>query len=158
MTIQHPAPHDRFLRSQATDTSHYESFDIDHVHSKFEAVDKDIAQRLGKAISRRRQYFRYRELHHAKLAYGLDGKEDDAPHTVASSLPKHLKQDNKAPTRAIFEDHQSDAGLSETSYATTVVDAKHRRIPPMPKKAADGPFECPFCHMIISVTNRVSWK
>ncbi|KAH7323008.1 hypothetical protein B0I35DRAFT_192058 [Stachybotrys elegans] len=158
MTIQHPAPHDRYLRYQTTDKSHHEHWDIQHVRSKFDKIDDEIAERLGRAISRRRQYFQYRESHHEKLAFGLDGNEDDAPHTVASSLPEHLKQEKEASARVVLEDDRSDTGYSETSYATTAVDTKQRRIPPMPKAAFDGPFECPFCHMIIKVDNRVAWK
>lgn len=165
ITIRNPAPHDRFMQSQFTDTSHYEPFDIQHVRSKFHSIDPKLAERLGKAISRRRQYFKYRMAHHTKLSYGLDNHNladtEDPPHTIASSLPEHLKdilESNQTRDASAFKDDRSDTGFSETSYATSMAANEQRRIPPLPEEASRGPFECPFCYTIISVTNRRAWK
>ncbi|GJN66311.1 hypothetical protein PLICBS_000328 [Purpureocillium lilacinum] len=87
--IRNPAPHDRFAASHFTDTSHYELFDIRHVQSKFNDIDAILAERLGKAISRRRQYFKYREAHHMKLSRGLDlHRAADATTTAGSADPQ----------------------------------------------------------------------
>jgi hypothetical protein len=159
MTIKNPAPHDRFFASGATDTSHFESFDIQHVQSKYgSAVEPWLAERLGKAISRRRQYFRYRQEHHEKLAHGMDDDEQGvAPSTLASSIPEKFKKG-----QAVLgdDDGDSDAGrMSQTSFATSAAGPTEKlRVPPMPAEAADGPFECPFCYMIISISDRRAWK
>ncbi|KAH7159711.1 hypothetical protein B0J13DRAFT_616516 [Dactylonectria estremocensis] len=50
-------------RITPTVTSHYEPFNIQHIYSKFESIDSELAEKLGKAISRRRQYFKYRMVH-----------------------------------------------------------------------------------------------
>ncbi|KAI8305781.1 hypothetical protein K4K59_011977 [Colletotrichum sp. SAR11_240] len=55
VSIQNPAPHDRFMSSTFTDASAYEDFDIQHVQAKFQDIEEGLAQRLGKAMSRRRQ-------------------------------------------------------------------------------------------------------
>lgn len=160
VAIRNPAPHDRFAAHVPIDVSHYESFDIQHVQAKFQKVDSLLAQRLGNAISKRREYFRYRQSHHLKLAHGLDPEDQaDGKSTIASSIPGQVKDagfDNKLP--AIDEDAVSDAGISQTSFASSLADAGTLRIPPLPRSAERGPFECPFCYMIITATSRESWK
>lgn len=64
ISVQSPAPHDRFKAATSTNTSFYEATDIEHVHAKFNSADKWLVERLGKAISHRRQYFKYRDAHH----------------------------------------------------------------------------------------------
>lgn len=159
ITIRNPAPHDRFLVSSSIDTSHFEAFDIQHVQSKFEDTGPWLAERLGKAISRRRQYFKYRQKHHEKLAYGMDEKDDDrgvAPSTLASSIPDKLKKGNKT---LLDDDNDSNADwTSQTSFATSIGGLEQLHVPPLPKEAEKGPFECPFCFMIVSITARKAWK
>ncbi|KAM0525330.1 hypothetical protein ACHAPE_000030 [Trichoderma viride] len=160
VVIRNPAPHDYYTASVAMDVSHYEPFDIQHVRAKFQKIDDILAQRLGNAISRRRQYFRYRESNNLKLAHGLDLKDQlDGNSAIASSVPDHAKSsgfDNALPT--IDEDAISDAGSSQSSLESPPKGTKKFRIPPLPKSAESGPFECPLCFMIITATNRVSWK
>jgi hypothetical protein len=159
-TIRNPAPHDRFAATHPSDASHFEPWDIQHVQSKFPAVEPWLADRLGRAASRRRQYLRYRESHHAKLSQGLDGPDhatNECNQTVASSIPDHMKDSPKSKPD-ILEDNRSDAGASQTSYATSVAEAGELRIPPLPEVAYNGPFQCPFCYMMIVAADRVIWK
>ncbi|KLO85690.1 Uncharacterized protein LW93_14305 [Fusarium fujikuroi] len=158
VSIHNPSPHDRFKKACLTDTSSYEPFDVQHVCNKLSKAPKPIAERLGKAISRRRQYFKYRELHHEKLASGLelDGK-DQMQTTVASSLPKRLKVNESISLEKDVDD-ASDTRRSQTSWATSAANPERRKIPPFPAEAENGPFECPFCFMMISITSRVHWK
>ncbi|CAM1510793.1 Fc.00g083060.m01.CDS01 [Cosmosporella sp. VM-42] len=157
MTIRNPAPHDRFIASLSTETSHFVIFDIDHVKSKHGMIEPWLAERLGESNSRRRQYFKYRQAHHDKLAYGL-GEDDDkaAPSTLASSIPEKLKDAGVELARG---DDNSDSGwLSQTSFATSTGQAERLRVPKMPRAAQEGPFECPFCYMILQVSDRRGWK
>lgn len=160
VALRNPAPHDRFAASVPIDTSQYEFFDIQHVQAKFPNVDDILAQKLGNAISRRRDYFKYRESHHLKLAHGLDPQDRaDGESTIASSIPSHAKNAGFDHTLlATNEDAVSDADISQTSFASSLGDTDLLRIPPIPKSAESGPFECPFCFMIITATDRVSWK
>jgi hypothetical protein len=161
ITLRHPAPHDRFARSKDTDTSAFEPFDIQHVESKFDSIrGTALAQHLGRAISRRRQYFRYREAHHSKLAHGLEVEHLDikAQSTIASSVPEHLKDRQISGARVVADDDGSDTGMSLTSVATSLAAGETLRVPPLPSEADVGPFECPFCYMIISVGDRIAWK
>lgn len=158
ITIRNPAPHDRFLMSGSTDTSHFEAFDIQHVKVKFEDAGSWLTERLGRAISRRRQYFKYRQQHHDKLAYGMDGDDDRgiAPSTLASSIPEKLKKGNQG---LLDDDNDSNADwVSQTSFATSVGGSEQLHVPPLPEEAEKGPFECPFCFMIVNITDRKAWK
>ncbi|KAF4462727.1 hypothetical protein FALBO_10465 [Fusarium albosuccineum] len=158
VAIRNPAPHDRFATFVSIDASHYEQFDTQHVKDKFEHIDHSIAKRLGQEISRRRQYFKYRENHHLKLSHGLDNTEQkDGESTVASSIPGHVKAAN-INLSSIDEDVVSDSGVTQTSFASSNADAEKLRVPPLPKEAERGPFECPFCYMMITATSTISWK
>ena len=163
VAIRNPAPHDRLMKSKSSDTSHYEPYDIQHVSMKFPGADKEITARLGKAISRRRQYFKYREEHH-KLSQGLDFNsgmtEIVGPSTIVSPLPQHIKGGAgvAGDLGTLDEDERSETGISQTTYATSVANSEQIRTPPLPKQSKDGPFECPFCFVIISASTPLSWK
>ncbi|KAF5710471.1 zinc finger transcription factor ace1 [Fusarium globosum] len=158
VSIHNPSPHDRLKKACLTDTSSYEPFDVQHVCNKLSKAPKPIAERLGKAISRRRQYFKYRELHHEKLASGLElDSKDQMQSTVASSLPKSLNLNEPISLEEDVDD-ASDTGRSQTSWATSAANPERRKIPALPAEAENGPFECPFCFMMVSITSKIYWK
>ncbi|KAH7202523.1 hypothetical protein BKA60DRAFT_657595 [Fusarium oxysporum] len=158
VSIHNPSPHDRFKKACLTDTSGYEPFDVQHVCNKLSKAPKPIAERLGKAISRRRQYFKYRELHHDKLASGLElDDKDQMQSTVASSLPKKLNMNEPISLEENVDD-ASDTGRSQTSWATSAANPERRKIPALPAGAENGPFECPFCFMMVYIASRNHWK
>lgn len=161
VAIKNPAPHDR-IKASGTEASVYEPFDIQHVRGKFGLLDDDLSQRLGRAISRRREFFKYREAHNKKLSYGLELHQDTnnteiVASTVASSIPGHMKEQANCCIQD-EEDVHSVAGASQTSYATSVASNQTLRIPPMPADALRGPFQCPFCFMIVSIRDTAAWK
>jgi hypothetical protein len=164
MVIQKPAPHDRFINSGRFDQSYRQPWDEQHVRDKFPSLPEWLTVRLGKAISRRRQFLEYRKSHHDRIA-NLDAPsvpEDTG--TVVSSLPTVAKQNEglQAPARhdIIELENQSDAGASETSYAETVASGNALFVPMLPEAAQDGAlFECPYCFMIIGgIHGRLRWK
>lgn len=185
ISICNTAPHDRIKMLRYTDTSHFEPYDIEHVRTKFSSTtadtkepDPDLVARLGKAISWRRQYFRYQEM---RREMGRKTSEQGTDHagegkstiegesTLASSIPLHLRNappsgaaddDDGAPAGVIDEDAPlSDAGASRTSFATTLAAGGRPKVPPLPK-GVDGerPFECPFCFSMVAASTRAAWK
>ncbi|KAI0142512.1 hypothetical protein F4776DRAFT_612325 [Hypoxylon sp. NC0597] len=163
VSIRTPAPHDRLKASSRMDISPYEAFDISHVATKFELASPKLAEHLGRANSRRRQFFMYRASHHAILSDGLNEDHDKSVFgklsTVASSIPQSLKNKSLDPKiELIDEDEVSEGGITPTSYATTRGDIDRPHIPALPDEASKGPFECPFCFMMISVSSRRAWK
>ncbi|KAI0512938.1 hypothetical protein F5B22DRAFT_637527 [Xylaria bambusicola] len=159
VSIKNPAPHDRFRRSHLTATAHYEPYDIQHVREKFSGGEERISERLGKAISRRRQYFKYREMRHAAMSHGLDSEDSKTEanymSTVASSIPENLKSTD---IFALQNDEGSEAGLSLTSYPSSVRSSDRLRIPPCPSRSNNEPFQCPYCYMMIIVNSEIAWK
>ncbi|KAI0541363.1 hypothetical protein GGR58DRAFT_17324 [Xylaria digitata] len=162
ISLRNPAPHDRFMSTEYAKARYFEANDKALTEAKFPRASQTLVTRLGQALSQRRQYFRYRESHHEKLAHGLfnSGRsEAGAQSEIASSIPQAMKDPGAAPTfRGLDEDERSDTGFSQTSFATTAPDSGSLRIPPLPKKTLDGPFECPFCFMSISVSSTHQWK
>lgn len=170
MAIRNPAPHDQFKESKNIDTSHYEAFDIDHVRGKFPRAEEYLVIRLGKAISRRRQYLQYRDEHQKKLKQGLEQPEsapDVAPRTivapsekiestVASSIPLTMKATGSFID--LDENNYYEDALSQTSYASSTNDPTKLRPPPLPEQGQDGtPFECPLCFRLTSVRQVSAW-
>ncbi|KAL6353696.1 hypothetical protein LRP88_13009 [Fusarium phalaenopsidis] len=182
VAIANPAPHDRFRKLGAgpsEDVSFYEMHDIGYVRDKFPKISAGLAEILGKSITRRRQFFKYREAHHSRLVAGLDSlpREADTSHTevipktVASSLPEHLKALNGDPGAGVIdEDGRSEMGMSQTSYATSAgflaeelnghiqTPPPPLKVPPLPHAAERGTFECPFCYRMISASTWAAWK
>lgn len=187
VAIANPAPHERVrtvgLAGALEDVSFREVYDIGYVRDKFPAMSSELSTVLGKAITRRRQFFKYREAHHAKLASGLGtatqedtSRTEVVPNTVASSLPDFMKaaKDVNLTTSVdvLNEDNRSDAAMSQTSYATSAGflaeglegQAQHLkpppplRVPPLPAASERGFFECPFCYRMVSASTRAAWK
>ncbi|KAI0453848.1 hypothetical protein F5B21DRAFT_478084 [Xylaria acuta] len=162
VSLRNPAPHDRFMSTEYAKVHYFEANDKAHVEAKFPRASQTLVIRLGQALSQRRQYFRYRESHHEKLARGLfdSGRsEAGAQSTVASSIPLAMRvRGAVSGFGELDEDERSDTGFSQTSFATTAPESNRLGIPPLPKRAYDGPFECPFCFMLILVSSTHQWK
>lgn len=172
LAIRNPAPHDQFKESTQIDVTHYEAFDVDHVRGKFPKAKEYVIHRLGKAISRRRQYLRYREEHRKKLGQGLEPQtvlldtqqvsrtvtapSDKIESTVASSLPPAIK--TSSPNVNLDDEDYYEDNLSQTSYASSNNDAPRLRPPPLPEDGQDGsPFECSLCFRLTSVRQVNAW-
>lgn len=67
LPIRKPAPLDRLRTETSLDYSSYQHFDVLYVMDKFPHVHPDLAARLGKFITRRRQILYYREAHKLNL-------------------------------------------------------------------------------------------
>ena len=109
-------------------------------------------------MSDRRQYFKYREDHHMKLARGLDESAlPDGLSTIASSLPSALVSKQKEQV----EMEESDTGsiYTETSFAPTETGDSSLRMPQRPQSAVDDlPFECFLCHHIVTAVDEKAWR
>ena len=184
VAIANPAPHERFRKlGEGPDISYREPHDIAYVTDKIPKMDPKLAEVLGRAITRRRQFFQYRKAHHDKLAQGLEepmvnemaddeNRTQIVSKTIASSLPEQWKGQTDVDLQnvVIDEDARSDTVMTQTSYATSAgfpLDASDERIlepppplrvPPLPTDAERGYFSCPFCYRMISVTTRAGWK
>lgn len=160
MALRNPARHDQMKQAAATSTAHFEPYDIEHVRQKFPDAEPYLHERLGKSISRHRQYYKYREDHHQKLAEGLDednGDQEERPSTIATSLHN---ADVATPTHVAREaDSETETIYSATSFALTTTGDKALRLPSLPETGQDGePFECPLCYRIVVADDEYSWR
>ncbi len=158
MLVRRPARHDFYMLPQSQEVLAFRPYDQAYVREKYPKADQGLIERLGLAITLRRQYLRYRERHHAKLNQGLDvGTEDSAAPTVVLSdtvvpgvEPWHIdsQDQDKAPA----------SEKSQTSYAPSMLAGGALIIPSPPKKSSGGaPFECPYCFVMISVDGVLAW-
>ena len=156
MLVRKPTRHDFFAETQKPETSWFEPYDQGHVRDKHPHANENLVRRLGFAMTRRRNYLKYRERHRAKLSMGLDvSPEVDEEgtnilsETVATSLQTgHVESEDKAP----------EAAMSDTSYASTILEGGAITIPLPPKEAIGGaPFECPYCFFMISIKGSRAW-
>jgi hypothetical protein len=58
-----PTPIDRLKQKASLESSYYQHFDVLYIRDKLPKLDPDVAIRLGKMITRRRQMLYYREAH-----------------------------------------------------------------------------------------------
>lgn len=179
IAIRSSAPRARYETS-FSDSSFDDKYDIDHVWEKFPHARAKpwLIVRLGKAITARRQFFRYRRDHRARLASKMTTRKaelnvsrvESQTHGQADletgQLQKKLQTDSRteasssqAPTAATpyvapnLEESNEDAEtiMSESSVTSSDGDGASTtlRIPPLPPESAKGsPFECPYCFTI----------
>lgn len=180
VAIANPVPHERLRThgfSSSDDLSLSEAHDIRYVLHKHPGISESLAGVLGKLITRRCQFFQYREAHRIKLAdrndnnpgHGNFHPEAAGQDIAVSDLQGDLNSMpySGSPGFLVDEDDQSDSGLSQISDPTNVglevenvqEDPWPRlKIPPMPDLAHRGLFECPYCYRMVSASTRIAWK
>lgn len=166
MLIRRPARHDRVIQSRKDETAVFEPFDREHVSHKFPNAENSIIDRLGLAITRRRQDLKYRERHHAKLSKGVLEVHFDPPSETEKAVGPDRASTVMSPTIATdfvgkhidFEDTSSNSGMSQTSYAPSIEGGGTISVPPPPKESVnEQPFECPYCYFVITIKSRKAW-
>ncbi|KAK2805521.1 hypothetical protein FQN50_006145 [Emmonsiellopsis sp. PD_5] len=160
ITVRRPADHDRLMGTKREYAIFFEPHDRQHVSDKFSRADSEIVERLGTAISRRRAALAYRAKHKEKLQQGIDRVFDHHPDTVSTIFSETVATEYNNNPEPTFEDTASYSGVSQTSYAQTLLHGDRGiSIPPPPKESADGtPFECPYCYFIITIRNQRDWS
>jgi tetratricopeptide (TPR) repeat protein len=183
--IRKASPRDRFAKALAARQEPFdERFDIDYVSHKFPMlnIEKKVwfKERVGKAITQRRQYLRYARDHRDKLARepkDLWQPEDDGPRTTLLPVLSQAGKTNLtkptstlAPTTAstllaeklaIYEEDLSD-NQSQTSYAISLGEDDHEshlRLPSLVEVSKDATtFECPFCWTVQDIQRDSTWR
>lgn len=83
LIIRDHRPHDKIIKLNAINISHFETWDRQHVEQKFPQANPILLERLSKANTMRRRLFKYYENHHEKLAHDLDTSLSVEPSVVA---------------------------------------------------------------------------
>ena len=152
MAIREPAPN---REARSIDKSHFEQHDMFHVQNKFPIAPQHLAERLGRAISSRRQYLTYREVHHNKLAKDIDKLGLEAARTEFTTNSTEATRLQRTDSLNIADD--GDDTASVTSYATSVNATL--RAPNLPKEAREKEhYNCPLCYGLIAIHTTSAWK
>ena len=177
MVIRNSPARDDYLKA----ASRYKfdpMWDVGHVkekHGRARGSSEWLVERLGKAITRRRQYLKYREDHHGKLSRDWDDTPKDGEAQEDDKPEKTIMASTKATTFIETKQVMGKGGpeiagsfVSQTSYEPTVAsEATEGRltVPPPPKMAFEGvpfeygePFQCPYCYTEQIVNNKSAWK
>ena len=188
IAIRKPTPRDRYAKATSS-TPFDASYDVGHVYEKFPHVRSKpwLIDKMGRAITRRREFLRYRENHRERLGsdigpttdFGTRHKLGDTRKIVTnrtdfqkpefepqftdySQLPSTKATTYVANLNDDVSDIRSTADRSETSYVTSILEDDldtMRQIPEPPKESANGmPFECPYCLTIQSVRTSKHWR
>jgi hypothetical protein len=165
-------------RIDTFDKAHFLHFDINHTRAKFPQAENYLIERLGRAISRRRQYLQYNEAHHSVLPSRFEGTEmtelttektdsDILSATALSSLPTILSIDMDATQADPITDIETS---SYTTYDPSLSIPLGLRtpsldinipfgLPSLSKKLGNGQFfECPLCFKILVYHGDLAWR
>lgn len=149
MLIRKPAHHDLLVGSHKNDKAGYEFWDRNHVREKYPSTEDRTVERLGRVITRRRRYLDYRIRHHAKLGQGLDETQGIQ---WTDSLMSGTKATDFMVQYVDSDENTSSSGVSQTSYAQSLMGGGTIIVPHPPKESASGkPFECPYCFFLITI-------
>ncbi|MCJ1392199.1 hypothetical protein MMC18_005066 [Xylographa bjoerkii] len=143
---------DRYAKAASIDVSSFEHYDLEHVRQKCPKAPSFLISRIGKSISKRRQYLKYREQHALRLAQELD----DTAHADQTGDTRTTISETTATTfvelpefeKTQLARRQSSAAsiMSDTTYSSLLGEDHKLRMPAMPRGAADEePFICPIC-------------
>lgn len=105
MPIRRPAPLDRLNQKASVDASYYQPFDVLYIKDKFARLDSNVATRIGKMITSRRQLLFSRLSHDQRL------KTTEIGRKAALAVPSD--------TRPLSLDHKSTGleAMRETSVS-----------------------------------------
>lgn len=123
---------DRLLNSSKVNVAFYEVFDIEHTRNKFPSANDTLVERLGKAITKRRQYLKYREQHHEKLSVPRQNKftANQSIHQDRSLPLTEIKACSRAQTRQQPSERGSGTATSHSigvsTTASTFVPLSHQ--------------------------------
>ena len=97
--IRDATPRDRYVQARISTKSPFiDSFDISHVAHKFPKLDLDerqwLKERLGKAVTQRRQYLKYCRDHHNRFQ---ELEEKEAPHLDGLMGAGHISESDRKP-------------------------------------------------------------
>lgn len=156
MAIRRPADHDRLLNMKIKNESFFEPWARQHISHKYPDADDPVISRLSMAIARQKAILKYREQHRAKLEKGLYEYIETDSTKLSETAATEMAADND---QLHFLETASNSGLSQTSYASSLMATQAAAsIPNTPKASRNkSPFECPYCFHIITIKHKKDW-
>ncbi|OTA55113.1 hypothetical protein K449DRAFT_338029, partial [Hypoxylon sp. EC38] len=174
--IDDSSPRDRFQRAlQHSESAFPAWFDVDYVRHKYPKLcrpnTQELAERLGSANAKRRQYIKYCRDHKTRLGRVTD----ESPAIPGGDLEDDLedrttaKLSSKATTMlplgsselANLELNVADEedAISYSTASTTFESTMSLALPSLGELSPDSqPFECPICFTLQSFRREKAWK
>ncbi|KAL7945839.1 hypothetical protein V8C42DRAFT_45430 [Trichoderma barbatum] len=156
-------PDNRFERAiHSSKFTFPHTFDTDYVREKYPKLSSSeqswLADRLGKAIARRRQFIKYCRDHSARLALDDENIEADGTTTVLQSSKATTLPPEKILPNFAIDDYEDDI-ISTLSTSTTTDVLSTLALPRLVDLSKDGePLECPICLTLRSIKGERSWR
>ncbi|EWG47725.1 hypothetical protein FVEG_07772 [Fusarium verticillioides 7600] len=143
----------RLINVGTTDEpSPFETFDTQHVRSKYPEIDPVVAERLGKAISARRQLLK---LMQDNQSYYFHSRK--IPISELELLAEQITPED--PTHTNNKGNEVGLEISSVTSCSAEDDGRASRVPVLPQEATQGnSFRCVYCQVIINVSSEVEWK
>lgn len=165
VVIRKTNPDNRFERAiHSSEFDFPHTFDVDHIREKYPKLMTEqqswLAERLGKAIARRRQFIKYCRDHRARLALDDENIEaENATTVIQSSKATTLKlEEIQAASNFSVDDYEDDV-VSILSTSTTTDVLSTLALPRLEDLSKDGEaFECPICFTLRSIKGERSWR
>ncbi|XTI95441.1 hypothetical protein V2W45_1446474 [Cenococcum geophilum] len=184
LPIRRPAPLTRLRNAAEDEATFYEPFDSLYVRDKFPSLHKEVAIRLGKMITKRRQLLLYRKRHRDNMqpvAESLPVEEELKKRIVdkseRSSLPTIKAPSHARETQISYRSKATtlrtqpmpdEMIIPESQPATSVAASEFTRetpihVPPRPitnrqKGSRMTFFECKYCRLLPTITSDLAWK
>ncbi|KAJ5050154.1 hypothetical protein NUH16_008692 [Penicillium rubens] len=172
LTLQNPAHRYRTAQVSRIELGHFEFYDIQHVSDEYNIPQNStLAQRLGKANTKRRQLLAYYKEHTEKTSnyVGVAVQKatkvqgDSTKNTGTQRISTKLTQDDMVYRRD--KDGDSDSGETKFSATTSIAGGQaHVSMPPPPpadvvNPTQNQPFICPYCRQTIQLEDMdKDWK
>ncbi|KAL4911001.1 hypothetical protein BDW74DRAFT_4707 [Aspergillus multicolor] len=156
MAVRRPADHDRLLNMKVKNESFFAPWAQQHISHKYPDAEAATVDRLSLAMARQKAILKYRERHRAKLEKGLFEYIETNSTKLSETIATEMVANND---RLQFLETTSNSGLSQTSYAPSLMATQAAAsIPNPPKGSANrNPCECPYCYHIITIKHKKDW-
>ncbi|KAF3076130.1 hypothetical protein CFAM422_001133 [Trichoderma lentiforme] len=157
-------PDNRFERAiiHSSKITFPHTFDVDYVREKYPKLKTKeqswLAERLGKAIARRRQFIKYCRDHRDRLALDDENIEAEGATTVLQSSKATTLLPENTTSNLTIDDYEDDL-VSILSTSTTTDGLSTLALPRLVDLLKDSEaFECPICFTLRAMKGERSWR
>ncbi|KAF4846817.1 hypothetical protein CGCSCA4_v005974 [Colletotrichum siamense] len=142
ISIKNPTPLDRFaVYSTAHEVD--EEPDVSLVRERFTGIDDYLSERLGRAMSRRRQYLKTNQARYLNMVGGF--------------YLRPFPNQNEGGAWSTLSDMYEDGGVESDSEPLDV-SQDDLKIPSIPIELYKRLFQCPYCLRKVIIQDKDSWE
>ncbi|KAF2192024.1 hypothetical protein K469DRAFT_346469 [Zopfia rhizophila CBS 207.26] len=121
LPIRRPAPVNRIRNDSANEVTFYEFFDVLYVKDKFPGLEQEVAIRLGRMITKRRQLLLYRKHHRDSLQPGtLSEPSVEVVHRVSNTRERGIRAHSEGRSESTIKSLSQATHTQISSKATTL--------------------------------------